>query len=96
MTENVVEWITGQDRATVTASQRALVTRLRKLSKQFPDAYHITAENRDGSIVVHMPVRCLSFRSPTERPEMSEERKEAARQQLERLRAEGKLKRGKS
>ncbi len=70
--ENVIEWITGQNRATLSLSQRRTITRVKKLAEQYPDEVQIVAENRDGSVCVHMPVSYIRFNRPVE---LSEEEK---------------------
>lgn len=76
--ENMIEWITGQNRATLSLSQRRTITRVKKLAEQYPDEVQIVAENQDGSVCVHMPVNYIRFNRPVE---LSEEEK-ARRAQL--------------
>lgn len=53
--ENAIEFLNNQKVATVTLSQGRFISRVRKLAKNFPDEVQIVAENKDGSIMVHMP-----------------------------------------
>ena len=59
LNENLIEWITGSKTATVTASQKKYVNRIRKLAEKHPEIVEITAENEDGSITAHIPVRAI-------------------------------------
>ena len=59
LNENLIEWITGSKTATVTFSQKKFVNRVRKLAEKHPDMVEITAENEDGSITAHIPIRAV-------------------------------------
>lgn len=48
--ENVIEWYTGQDRITVSFSQKKFVNRIKNMTKKYPSCVEIIAENEDGSI----------------------------------------------
>lgn len=75
--ENVIEWITGQERATLSLSQRRTITRVKKLAEQYPDKIQIVAENRDGSICAHMPMAYIRFAKPVELTEEEKARRTA-------------------
>lgn len=79
--ENVIEFLTGQRRATVTLSQGRYKTKIEKLAKERPDECKIIARNTDGTILAHVPVSWVKI-SPPRKVEMSNERKEQLRQQL--------------
>ncbi len=55
--ENVIEFLKDQEIATVTFSQRRYISRIKKLAKERPDECEIVAENKDGSIMAHIPVK---------------------------------------
>ena len=57
--ENVVEFLRGNDRATCSFSQGRFISRIKKLAEQYPDECQIVAENNDGSITAHFPVKWL-------------------------------------
>lgn len=59
LTENLIEWITGSKTATVTFSQKKYVNRIKRLAEKHPDAIEIVAENEDGSITAHVPVKAV-------------------------------------
>ena len=59
LNENLIEWITGSKTATVTFSQKKFVNRVRKLTEKHPDMVEITAENEDGSVTAHIPLRAI-------------------------------------
>lgn len=54
--ENVIESLKDQERATVTFSQGRYKGRIKKLAAKHPEECQITARNKDGSIVAHIPV----------------------------------------
>lgn len=57
--ENLIEWITGSDTATVTFSQKKYINRVRRLLQKCPWAGEIVAENEDGSITAHISLRAV-------------------------------------
>lgn len=65
--ENVIEFLVNQKIATVTLSQRKYVNRVRKLSQEFPEACQIVADNKDGSIMAHIPTRWIRI-NPSSTP----------------------------
>ena len=82
--ENVIEWITGEERATLSLSQRRTITRVKKLAEQYPDEVQIVAENQDGSVCVHMPVDYILIRKPRV-TELSDEEKSRRRDLLRKI-----------
>jgi hypothetical protein len=80
LTENVIEWITGDKELTATISQRKFITKIEKLAKQHPTLVKILHTNDDGSIVAHLPLSCLKLSVIIK--EMSDEQKEQARDRL--------------
>lgn len=71
--ENVIEWIRGQETATLTLTRGTLATRVKKLAVERPKECQIIAENKDGSILAHVPVKWVRI-NPT--ITLSEEEKE--------------------
>lgn len=78
--ENVLEFLLNQERATVTFSQARYKSRIRKLAEQHPDECQIVAENRDGSLLAHIPTRWIRI-VPSR--EYTEEQLQKAREQSE-------------
>jgi hypothetical protein len=85
--ENVIEFLRGQQRATATfCSQNKLGNKVRKLAKEYPEEVQIVAENPDGSIVAHFPVKWVKITAPSKnRPEMSEEKKQELRERIKEI-----------
>lgn len=85
--ENVIEFLRGQQRATATfCSQNKLGNKIRKLAKEYPEEVQIVAENPDGSIVAHFPVKWVKITAPSKnRPEMSEEKKQELRERIKEI-----------
>lgn len=73
VTENVIEWIRGQQTATLTLTRSSLATRVKKLAEQRPEECQILVQNEDGSILAHVPVKWLKINPPAI---LSEEEKE--------------------
>lgn len=57
--DNHIEWFTGDDRMTVTLTQRKFINRVLNLAKKYGDQVEIVAENTDGSLCAHLPVKAL-------------------------------------
>lgn len=79
-TENVIEWVKDEERATLTLSQRRTITRVKELSKSHPEKCQILAENEDGSVYAHIPVSWIKINPPMN---LSEEQR---KKQAERMR----------
>ena len=86
--DNGVEWYTGDDKVTVTFSQRKWVSKIKKLSVSRPDEVELVVENEDGSIVAHIPLSYVKISPPKK---VSEEQKERMRLQAQKNIAEGKF-----
>lgn len=86
--ENVIEFYADDKRATVTFTQGRYVSRIKRFAEEKPDECQIVAENKDGSIVAHIPTRWVKI-SPTR--EVSEEQKEAARERLIKFHEENRM-----
>lgn len=81
VTENAIEFLRNAEKATATFSQGRYVSKIRKLAEQYPDECSIVAENRDGSIVAHFPVKWLQISKRNGR-ELTEEQKKAGAERL--------------
>ena len=57
--ENNIEWLTGQDRATVSFSQKKYVNRIKRMAEKYPSRVEIIAENDDGSICATIPLKSI-------------------------------------
>jgi hypothetical protein len=78
MKENNIEWLNGQQRVTVTLSQGKFINKVKRLAEQREDV-EIVAENKDGSICAHLPLKFIKISAPRQ---MTEEQKEQARERL--------------
>jgi hypothetical protein len=76
--ENVIEFLKSDRIATVTFTRGRFISKIRKLAELYPDEVQITAENKDGSIVAHVPVSYIHI-SRSKR-EMTDEERELYRQ----------------
>lgn len=73
--ETVYEHSSDRDTFTVTAAERWSRAMVRRLKERFPEEVEITYENRDGSIVAHIPLswmRIVPKRRDTQTPEQKQ------------------------
>ena len=83
MNEFAIEWVKGAEYAGVTVpSGTALKSKLFRLAEEHPDEVKIMAENDDGSIFAHIPVRYIKISPPKK---MSDEQKEAASERFRQM-----------
>lgn len=81
--ENVIEWLNGQDTVTVTLSQKRLINKVKNLAAK-SDEVQILAENDDGTLLAHVPLKYIKISQPRQ---LSDEQREAARKRLLQMRS---------
>jgi len=83
MRENSIEWITGEDTATVTLSQLKFINLVMKLAEADPEAVEIieTPEHNDGYLVAHIGVNRVKFST---RPRLTDEARECLAERAKR------------
>lgn len=74
--ESVIEFIKGSEIATVSFPHGKFKSRIKKLAEAHPDECQIIAENEDGSLCAHIPVKWIRI-NPTKRM-TDEQRRELA------------------
>lgn len=70
--ETVYEHISGGNTFTITAAERWSVTMLRRLKEKYPEQVEVLYENKDGSILAHVPfdwMRIVPKKQDTRSPE---------------------------
>jgi hypothetical protein len=72
--ENVLEWITGDRKIAVTVSESKIKTKIKALSKKYPDQVSYL-ENKDGSIFAHIPYKALKISISNRVSHLSDEQK---------------------
>ena len=72
--ENVIEFVKDGKQATVSFTQGRYITRIKELAEKRPDECQITATNKDGSIVAHIPTSWIKI-NPTK--ELTDEQRAA-------------------
>ena len=72
--ENCIEWIRNSKTATVFFSQGRYISKIKKLAEKYPEEVQITHENKDGSIVAHIPTSYIKINN-SKRELTDEERK---------------------
>lgn len=87
MSENVIEFLRGDTRATLTLSQGRFISQVRKLAEQYPEECGILAQNEDGSICAYVPVTWIQIRKPKE---LTEEQRARATDNLRTSQTSGK------
>ena len=60
LSENEIEWITGDETISVTVSQKKFVNRIKRFALTDENVV-ILAENNDGSIFAHLPISYLKL-----------------------------------
>ena len=79
--ENVIEWIRGSKTVTISFTQKRFITKVHNLAQKYPDKVQIVHENKDSSIVAHLPLSAVHISIRPGR-EMTEEQREAAKIRL--------------
>ena len=75
--ENSIEWLNGQDTVTVSFSQKKYINKVKKLAEKHPESVVILAENDDGSIFAHLPLKAVKLSIITRKDEeLSDEERE--------------------
>ena len=75
--ENSIEWLNGQDTVTVSFSQKKYINKVKKLAEKHPESVVILAENDDGSIFAHLPIKAVKLSIITRKDEeLSDEERE--------------------
>lgn len=80
--ENCIEFLITDKTATCTFSTKAWISKVKKLAAKYPNKVKVVAENLDGSIVAHMPVSCISLKSPREKKDLSDAERKAIGERL--------------
>lgn len=81
MTENAIEFITGQHTCTATFTNRKHINRIKKIYEERGDEFKYFVENQDGSICAKFPLKWVrinpgaKFDPEKPKKEMSEEQK---------------------
>lgn len=74
--ENGIEFIKDSKTAVTQFSQGRFKTHIRKLAEKYPEDFEILAENKDGTLLAHIPVEWVKIIPPRQLSE--EQRKEIA------------------
>lgn len=88
MNENIIEWIRDSKYATVTFSQGRYITKIKKLAEKYPDECEIVAENKDGSIMAHIPVKWILISNRSR--DLSEAERQVIADRLRNTREQGR------
>lgn len=80
--ENVIEFIENERRATVTFSQGRFKSRIRKLAAEHPEECQVVKENKDGSLLAHIPVSWIKI-NPTR--QLSDEQRNELAERIKRI-----------
>ena len=87
--ENVIEWITGDDRITLTLTQPRYITKVLRIVEHYANLNDNRADvliNPDGSVFAHLPIECLKL-SPKRIVELREDQKDVMRERVAAARA---------
>ena len=81
LSENNIEWYTGDNTVTLSFSQKRFVNKIKKYSDKYPEI-EIVAENEDGSICAHIPLSWIKMSPPRKGREFSDEERAIAAERL--------------
>lgn len=81
--ENIIEWVKDGKTATLSLSQRRIISRVKKLAEKYPEKIQILSENKDGSLYAHIPVDWVKIAPLARR---TESQREASRRNMEKIR----------
>ncbi len=84
VTENVIEWEKDSGQATVTLSQKSMITKIRKLAEARPEECQIVGEYKENTIVAHVPRKWIKISPPRE---VSDEFRQQAGERLNKFKA---------
>ena len=91
ISENNIEWYTGDKTVTLSFSQKKYVSKILKATKDNPDI-DIVAQNEDGSICAHIPLSWIKISPPRKGREFSDEERAMAAERLKVAREKRKSK----
>ena len=86
LSENNIEWYTGDKTVTLSFSQKKYVNKIKKYAEKNSDV-KIMAENEDGSICAHIPLSWIKISPPRQGREYTEEEKAAIGERFKAARA---------
>ena len=86
--ENAIEFYADEKTATVSFTQGRYITRIKKLAEKNPDECRIIEENKDGSIVAHIPTKWVKISANKTTRVLTGEEKMAGAERLRRYREE--------
>lgn len=78
LTENMIEFISGQRTATITFSNLKHINRIKKLYEDRPGEFKYFHQNEDGSIIAKVPLRWVKVSPPRENNRVYTEEERAA------------------
>ena len=81
ISENNIEWYTGDKTVTLSFSQKKYVSKILKAAKDNSDI-DIVAQNEDGSICAHIPLSWIKISPPRKGREFSDEERAMAAERL--------------
>ena len=79
--ETVYEHISGGETFTITAAERWSVSMLRRLKEKYPEQVQITRENKDGSLLAHLPADWMRI-VPKRKDTLTDERRAALAERM--------------
>ena len=83
--ETVYDHIKGRDTVTVTAGEQWSVNMVRRLKAQRPDEVEIVAENKDGSVLAHIPLSWMRI-VPKRTRDMTDEKRQELSEWMKKVR----------
>ena len=89
--ETTWNYVQGEPTGTFYSAEKKWINRMHKLKRLHPDEVDIVVENKDGSVVVHLPPYVAKFSFPKV---VSEKNRQAARERMKNIQAKKNQKNG--
>lgn len=90
--ENMIEFLSGKNTATVTFTNKKHINRIKKLYADRKDDFKYFTENEDGSVCAKIPLKWIKINAGSKTGRiMTDEQKEAAKRGLENYRKQKQL-----
>lgn len=82
MNETAINRLQGEEHCTVFTAERKFINQLKEFSTKYPEQVDIIKENKDGSIIVHVPSNWFRFVKPPTKRNLTEEQKNIMAQRM--------------
>lgn len=82
MPETGIDRIKGENYCTVLTGEKKFINQIKKFLNDYPNEVQIIKENKDGSILAHVPSNWFRFVKPPTKRNLTEEQKNIMAQRM--------------